>query len=494
MAEYTYEYFEKLLKKQKATDLKRFWEVVSVVLSSNMDFIIVADVDKEDCGKIIEEMLEKKIPFTYNTVISWADMEIFKEIRSLGDAKVLKAQRVDLLAKVLSSDVLFEGFCLSFPEDNEMLQHYLEQFGVADRFTELTEDSIYMNRKEYALTLTKYVEAAVNLYGAIHITDMLEVIKHYENTPSNGEGYARQSGGYQNTFLFNPEWLCVFTLSELSGSMMKECRMSMDGILLNVIFEDEVAEEMEEIFTRASYLDHTPDEDEYEELFAPMDEGACYREMLLEAYDKPFYLPEKEEFLKYSDFCYRDISSEEEAFKRFLKKKYSKNFTRKAKLLNATCDECIESFMDSIFDYIRAEDSFGYLDTDEYLEFIMDGMDRVGISYRNMDTLDQFMKYAMGFYNGTRLWSNRGYSPKELALLEGKKRKNGKSGKGGASMPTIVPMSSMAAQMLEEGREDIEEMGFSIDLDATVSSRKIYPNDPCPCGSGKKYKKCCGKN
>lgn len=24
-------------------------------------------------------------------------------------------------------------------------------------------------------------------------------------------------------------------------------------------------------------------------------------------------------------------------------------------------------------------------------------------------------------------------------------------------------------------------------------SKKIYPNDPCPCGSGKKYKKCCGR-
>ena len=23
---------------------------------------------------------------------------------------------------------------------------------------------------------------------------------------------------------------------------------------------------------------------------------------------------------------------------------------------------------------------------------------------------------------------------------------------------------------------------------------KIYPNDPCPCGRGKKYKKCCGRN
>jgi len=24
--------------------------------------------------------------------------------------------------------------------------------------------------------------------------------------------------------------------------------------------------------------------------------------------------------------------------------------------------------------------------------------------------------------------------------------------------------------------------------------KKVYPNAPCPCGSGKKYKKCCGKN
>ena len=24
--------------------------------------------------------------------------------------------------------------------------------------------------------------------------------------------------------------------------------------------------------------------------------------------------------------------------------------------------------------------------------------------------------------------------------------------------------------------------------------KKVYPNDPCPCGSGKKYKKCCGRN
>ena len=25
------------------------------------------------------------------------------------------------------------------------------------------------------------------------------------------------------------------------------------------------------------------------------------------------------------------------------------------------------------------------------------------------------------------------------------------------------------------------------------AASKVYPNDPCPCGSGKKYKNCCGR-
>ena len=28
---------------------------------------------------------------------------------------------------------------------------------------------------------------------------------------------------------------------------------------------------------------------------------------------------------------------------------------------------------------------------------------------------------------------------------------------------------------------------------AVAGKKKVYPNDPCPCGSGKKYKKCCGR-
>ena len=30
-------------------------------------------------------------------------------------------------------------------------------------------------------------------------------------------------------------------------------------------------------------------------------------------------------------------------------------------------------------------------------------------------------------------------------------------------------------------------------MEPIVKDKRIYPNDPCPCGSGKKYKKCCGR-
>ena len=42
----------------------------------------------------------------------------------------------------------------------------------------------------------------------------------------------------------------------------------------------------------------------------------------------------------------------------------------------------------------------------------------------------------------------------------------------------------------EEKRKELyKEQKSSMTI---VKEDKIYPNDPCPCGSGKKYKKCCG--
>ena len=43
-------------------------------------------------------------------------------------------------------------------------------------------------------------------------------------------------------------------------------------------------------------------------------------------------------------------------------------------------------------------------------------------------------------------------------------------------------------------KEEQEELYKEAKRSGTVvKEKKIYPNDPCPCGSGKKYKKCHGK-
>lgn len=95
---------------------------------------------------------------------------------------------------------------------------------------------------------------------------------------------------------------------------------------------------------------------------------------------------------------------------------------------------------------------------------------------------------------------NRGHKPNELARRE-----------FAGGMPTIVPGSSHAAAMLRDAVPQLKEMGIPVDLEGSADTittamypkglegnvirveKKIYSNDPCPCGSGKKYKKCCGR-
>jgi SWIM/SEC-C metal-binding protein len=42
--------------------------------------------------------------------------------------------------------------------------------------------------------------------------------------------------------------------------------------------------------------------------------------------------------------------------------------------------------------------------------------------------------------------------------------------------------------------EDISDLEKLLNPRQVVRSEKIGRNDPCPCGSGRKYKKCCGAN
>ena len=55
----------------------------------------------------------------------------------------------------------------------------------------------------------------------------------------------------------------------------------------------------------------------------------------------------------------------------------------------------------------------------------------------------------------------------------------------------------VAEQLRQEQEQNAAMMQFNLssnEEDETVSEKKIARNDPCPCGSGKKYKQCCGKS
>lgn len=138
---------------------------------------------------------------------------------------------------------------------------------------------------------------------------------------------------------------------------------------------------------------------------------------------------------------------------------------------------------------------------------IFDIINDRGICFKKESDLAQIIPLINDLWNDTRMLLNRGFKPTELFQDYRKKLRPF----GPNNMPTIVPGSSNAAKLLMESKEHIEKLGFPIDFDSNakeipvysmpsgvngsieMKTKKIYPNDPCPCGSGKKYKKCCGR-
>lgn len=140
-------------------------------------------------------------------------------------------------------------------------------------------------------------------------------------------------------------------------------------------------------------------------------------------------------------------------------------------------------------------------DPNEFIQFVFCSLQGYDIFIEDTDKANEFLRYAINVMNSVRLWSNHGHTPDELAKMHPVRPEN----------ITVVPSSTHAANILKEGKSELERMGINLDLDSTAaeiptftfesgihgsmktSMKKIYPNDPCPCGSGKKYKKCCGR-
>ncbi|MGF0031478.1 IS1096 element passenger TnpR family protein [Bariatricus sp. SGI.154] len=168
-----------------------------------------------------------------------------------------------------------------------------------------------------------------------------------------------------------------------------------------------------------------------------LEEEEMYRWLLEMQGEVPYYVPEKkEEFLSYMMEYVRgydnDLDEPAKEFVKFVQTEY----------------QLEEPFSKMIYSELKTWAHMGY-DLDMLMAAFEEGLRQFGESVSRRKQVKTIEKKMRKLLNHTRTVVCRGYTRAELCNRDRK-------------------------------------TGFSI-------VGKTYPNDPCPCGSGMKYKHCCGK-
>jgi hypothetical protein len=157
----------------------------------------------------------------------------------------------------------------------------------------------------------------------------------------------------------------------------------------------------------------------------------------------PYYPFTREQLVKAGKPSYIEKSSELEEFIEFMRDSYDLSQVES----NELAEECVEIInngqgLSSIFEYLQAN-----------------------YEIDSMNFAEELANYLVVLHNQTRLWVLKGYKPDELA----RKEKAFLSPSLGGSIRKETPVFNIR------------------------TGEKVGRNDPCPCNSGRKFKKCCGK-
>lgn len=196
---------------------------------------------------------------------------------------------------------------------------------------------------------------------------------------------------------------------------------------------------------------------------------------------KDYYIPRKAELLRYHDAAYCEPTPQAVRLRRFLSESPQLD-PRNADIV----------FEDLLF-HVRC--------------FSGDMQEAVGIAERagavfDKKTFSEFIAIYQEFHNNTRMQHNRGYTPVEVRSMMKPAEQAPQSFSFGPNIQKALADGTMDAGELRQnilGMELPDERLRPLMLQAlkeaqaTAKAPKIGRNDLCPCGSGKKHKKCCGR-
>lgn len=160
--------------------------------------------------------------------------------------------------------------------------------------------------------------------------------------------------------------------------------------------------------------------------------------------DKDYYVPECSYIKLMSDEFYYDNTLQVQKIKSYLKKNFSQD------------EEVIEEAVLTAVMFAKIDCD----DSSNIISLILEEWRDIGIVPRDLVQANAVLMHIVNVMNTTRKWINKGYTSIELSL----------ENTVGAPVGTPIGAQKSKVRKLDVGR-----------------------NELCPCGSGEKYKECCGK-
>ena len=192
---------------------------------------------------------------------------------------------------------------------------------------------------------------------------------------------------------------------------------------------------------------------------------------------KPWYVPPIEELEKYEDDLYFEKNKAFDSVIGFLK------------------DEFKLDFIDS---NSKIYDAFFTLKLEDHnFDNFLDELQQSGLDL-TFERVQKLAPYYTELNNNTRMQANNGYTPAEMEKL---REEFGFSGDSLyiSELHLSVSHEHERHKKMDKQINEFRTMRtmlsqYDLANDLLLKPQKPGRNDPCPCGSGKKYKKCCGRS